>query len=63
MRGASGDNFPELDTPLTKLSDSKIFQSTADHLDRPFTENEVRAVMENLPLEKQAGPNRVPNGV
>ena len=63
VRDDNGDNFPELDTLLNKLSESKIFQTTADHLDRPFAEKEVRAVMENLPLGKQAGPNRVPNGV
>ena len=63
VRDEEDTNFPELDTLLTKLSGSKIFQSTADHLDRPFTEKEVRSVMENLPLGKQAGPNRVPNGV
>ena len=63
VRDDNGDNFPELDTLLNKLSHSKIYQATADHLDRPFTEKEVRSVMENLPLGKQAGPNRVPNGV
>ena len=63
VRDEDGTNFPELDTLLTKLSGSNIFQSTAYHLDRPFTEKEVRSLMENLPLGKQAGPNRVPNGV
>ena len=32
-------------------------------LDAPISENEVLDVMENLPIGKQAGPNRVPNAV
>ena len=41
----------------------KILKATRDRLDSPVKEAEVLAVMESLPIGKQAGPNRIPNGV
>ena len=32
-------------------------------LDEPFTETEAARVMENLPVAKQPGPNRIPSGL
>ena len=62
--------FAEKDTDETEqnrlmkiLSKQKILKQSREELDRKISYNETLAVMENLPLGKQAGPNRVPNGV
>ena len=50
-------------TVLSHLREHRIQQASADELERPIEDEEVQAVMEHLPLGKQAGPNRVPNAV
>ena len=50
-------------TLLRKLSHQAILTASAERLDEAFTLEEVLDVMENLPIGKQAGPNRVPNAV
>ena len=50
-------------TVLSHLRERRIQQASADELERPIEDEEVQAVMEHLPLGKQAGPNRVPNAV
>ena len=41
----------------------RISKITKDTLDTPLTMDEITEVMENLPLGKQAGPDRIPNGI
>ena len=48
---------------LEGLKEHRIVKASRRMLDEPFTKDEVARVMENLPVGKQAGPNRVPAGL
>ena len=48
---------------LNGLKEHKLVQSSRRMLDEPFTETEAARVMENLPVAKQPGPNRIPSGL
>ena len=48
---------------LRELGKKKLFAESRNILDQDVTEKEVADVMENLPIGKQAGPNRIPNAV
>ena len=48
---------------LEGLKEHRIVKASRRMLDEPFTKDEVARVMENLPVGKQAGPNRVPGGL
>ena len=48
---------------LADLSKKAIYKASADALDTVIEDEEVRSVMDRLPLGKQAGPNRIPNAV
>ena len=48
---------------LRRLAKTKILEASASKLDEDMTVEEVLETMENLPVGKQAGPNRVPNAV
>tara|TARA_B110000046_G_scaffold118207_1_gene125009 strand:+ start:2316 stop:6662 length:4347 start_codon:yes stop_codon:yes gene_type:complete len=41
----------------------RISKKTKEIMDAPLTIEEIIEVMENLPLGKQAGPDRIPNGI
>ena len=51
------------DAILRRLKKKAIQPTSADNLERDVEDEEVRKVMDNLPMGKQAGPHRVPNGV
>ena len=48
---------------LKELGKKKIYKDARNTLDEPFDEQVVLDTMENLPLGKQAGPNRIPNAL
>ena len=48
---------------LTRLEKRKILTASRDRLEQPITRKEIAQVMEDLPLGKQAGPDRIPNAV
>ena len=48
---------------LRVLEKRKLFAPARDALEKPITKDEILRVMENLPLGKQAGPDRIPNAV
>ena len=48
---------------LNRLRKRTILPQAAKDLDKKISTDEVREKMENHPLGKQAGPNRVPNAV
>ena len=50
-------------TILRRLRLRRIQAKSAVELDRRIEDEEVRKVMDNLPLGKQAGPNRIPNAM
>ena len=45
------------------MEGQQILKPSAEALDLPINILEIRAVMDKLPLGKQAGPNRIPMGV
>ena len=48
---------------IRKLSQSGIQNESAQKLEANIENEEVLKVMDALPLGKQAGPNRIPNGL
>jgi hypothetical protein len=48
---------------IGKLKTKRILEESAARLEEAISRKEVQNTMENLPMGKQAGPNRVPNGV
>ena len=48
---------------LKKMATKSLLKESRESLDRPFSLPEVYHTMENLPLYKQAGPNRLPNAL
>ena len=48
---------------LRAFRKNKILACSAERMNRDITKKEVAEVMENLPIGKQAGPNRIPNAV
>ena len=48
---------------MDRLREHAIQSGSAQDLDAPIEDEEVREVMDRLPLGKQAGPNRIPNAV
>ena len=48
---------------MKHLSKKAIPKTSSMQLDKPLTLKEITQVMENLPLGKQAGPDRIPNAV
>jgi hypothetical protein len=53
----------EFDTFMSKLGEKPIARASAERLDKPISDLEITRVMENLPLGKQPGPDRIPNAV
>ena len=51
------------DKILTKMALKRIQDESAKVMDRAVTKEEIQEIMDDLPLRKQAGPNRIPNGV
>ena len=45
------------------LKSKPISRPARDMLEAEITDREIETVMENLPLGKSAGPDRIPNGV
>ena len=41
----------------------RIQDESAKVMDREVTKEEIQEIMQDLPLRKQAGPNRIPNGL
>ena len=41
----------------------RIQDESAKVMDREVTKEEIQEIMDDLPLRKQAGPNRIPNGL
>ena len=48
---------------LMGLGKQKILRKSSEKLDEWITKEEVQDVMENLPIGKSAGPNRIPNAM
>ena len=48
---------------LKQMATKSLLKEARDSLDKPFTLQEAYHTMENLPLYKQAGPNRLPNAL
>ena len=46
-----------------EMKKQQVLPHSALQLDRPISKGEIQKVMDKLPLGKQAGPNRIPNGV
>ena len=53
----------ELQSLMRGLKGSRITEASRDKLEAPVSKEEIQAVMEKLPLGKQAGPDRIPNAV
>ena len=53
----------EFDTFMSQLGERPIARASAERLDKPISDLEITRVMENLPLGKQPGPDRIPNAV
>ena len=56
-------NWAKANVLFRELNKKSILAEAAQRLDEEIALKEVSSVMENLPLGKQAGPNRIPNAV
>lgn len=51
------------DRLFQEMRKRRILSTSAAALDAPIDEEEIREVMEHLPLGKSPGPDRIPNAV
>ena len=56
-------NSQDAEDIFKKFDEKKLTSPSMTELEKEITEEEIIAVMENLPLGKQAGPDRIPNAV
>ena len=56
-------NEGDMDDLQEEMKKQPILPHSALQLDLPISKEEIQKVMDKLPLGKQAGPNRIPNGV